>query len=266
MRRSIALSLSYCFGACRMRIMMLTQFYPPIIGGEERHVQTLSRALVAHGHDVAVVTLWHAGMPPFEEAEGIRVYRVRSMTQRLPWLFSESGRRHAPPWPDPETTRALHAIIRRERPQIVHAHNWLVHAFLPLKRSSGAKLVLTLHDNSFVCARKSFMYQGKPCIGPAAIKCLRCSMSHYGAFKGVPIVIGTRLMGIFEQNAVDMFLPVSQAVADGNNLRKRHLPYQVIPNFVPDDIGTRRATDDSRLAQLPREPYLLFVGDLSHLK
>src|SRR5215469_5189896 len=112
-----------------MRILMLSQFYPPIIGGEEIHVQNLSRALAARGHDVAVVTLWHAGMSPFEEDQGARVYRVRALTQRLPWLFSESGRRHAPPWPDPETTRALRDIIRRERPQIVHAHNWMIHTF-----------------------------------------------------------------------------------------------------------------------------------------
>jgi glycosyltransferase involved in cell wall biosynthesis len=249
-----------------MRILMLSQFYPPIIGGEERHVQNLSRALVARGHDVAVGTLWHEGAVPFEEDQGVRVYRMRSSMQRMPWLFSERGRQHAPPWPDPEISRALGAIIRHERPQIVHAHNWLVHSFIPLKQKSGVKLVLTLHDNSLVCAKKSFMYQDKPCTGPAAFKCLSCSVSHYGAFKGIPTATGNRLMGVVERRAVDMFLPVSRAVAEGSNLPRLHLPYQIIPNFVPDDIGADRACDDPRLSHLPHEPYLLFVGDLSHLK
>jgi glycosyltransferase involved in cell wall biosynthesis len=250
-----------------MRIVMLAQFFPPIIGGEERHVQTLSRALVARGHEVAVVTLWHAGMTPYEEDAGVRIYRVRALTQRLPGLFSEGGRRHAPPWPDPETTRALSAILARERPQIVHAHNWLVHAFLPLKRRDGPKLVLTLHDYGLVCAKKNLMLDEDPCAGPAPMKCARCALNHYGALKGLPTVTASRLMRAIEQRTVDCFLPVSTAVAEGNQLARHHLPYQVIPNFVPDDVGERVvAADDPLLAPLPAEPFLLYVGDRSRQK
>src|SRR2546421_9007585 len=46
----------------------------------------------------------------------------------------------------PYTT--LFRSILREHPDIVHAHNWIVHSFLPLKAWSKAKLVLTLHDYS----------------------------------------------------------------------------------------------------------------------
>ena len=46
-----------------MRILMLAQFYAPIIGGEERVVQDLSQELASRGHSVAVTTLWHAGQP-----------------------------------------------------------------------------------------------------------------------------------------------------------------------------------------------------------
>ena len=42
-----------------MRVLMLSEFYPPIIGGMERHVQTLSHELVRRGHHVAVATLQH---------------------------------------------------------------------------------------------------------------------------------------------------------------------------------------------------------------
>jgi len=40
-----------------MRILLLSEFYPPILGGLELHVQTLGRALLARGHDVHVATL-----------------------------------------------------------------------------------------------------------------------------------------------------------------------------------------------------------------
>ena len=52
---------------------MLAQFYPPIIGGEERHVRNLSIDLVARGHDVAVATLCHDGAPEMECDQGVRI-------------------------------------------------------------------------------------------------------------------------------------------------------------------------------------------------
>src|SRR5579872_3725457 len=100
-----------------MRILMLAQFYPPFIGGEAQHVRTLSVELVARGHEVAVVALWHQGLAEFELDCGVRVYRVRASAQRIPWLFSNPERRRAPPFPDPEVTLALRRIISHERPQ-----------------------------------------------------------------------------------------------------------------------------------------------------
>src|SRR5437868_1995942 len=70
-------SLSEKRGKNVMRILMLTQFYPPMIGGETGHVRNLSIELVARGHDVAVVTLWREDLPEFECDQGVRVYRIR---------------------------------------------------------------------------------------------------------------------------------------------------------------------------------------------
>jgi glycosyltransferase involved in cell wall biosynthesis len=44
------------------------------------------------------------------------------------------------------------------------------------------------------------------------------------------------------------------------------LPYQVVPNFVPDDLGLHQENTEAYLAQLPPEEFLLFVGDLGHEK
>ena len=90
-----------------MRILMLSQFYPPIIGGEEQHVRSLSIELSLRGHDVAIVTLWHQGLAEFELDEGVRVYRIRSAVQCIPGLFSNNGRQYAPPFPDPAACRSL---------------------------------------------------------------------------------------------------------------------------------------------------------------
>jgi len=249
-----------------MRILMLAQFYPPTVGGEEQHVRTLSVALAERGHDVAVATLWCQGLARFEIDRGVRVYRIHGTAQRAAWLFSEAERRHMPPFPDPEAVWALRRIIARERPEIVHAHNWIVHSFLPLKTWSRAKLIVTLHDYSLVCAKKRLMYQDAPCAGPAALKCLNCTTDHYGWARGVPTVLGNWAMGMAERAYVDMFFTVSYATAAGNDLVAHDLPFQVIPNFVPDDLGAPRDVSDPRLAQLPDDDFLLFVGDITRDK
>jgi glycosyltransferase involved in cell wall biosynthesis len=249
-----------------VRILMLTQFYPPYIGGEERHVRNLSAYLAARGHEVAVATLGNLDLPAFEQDQGVRIYRIRGTMQRATWLFSDNSRRHAPPFPDPELGLELRRIIVRERPQIVHAHNWLIHSFLPLKPWSGAKLVLTLHDHSMLCPKKKLIYGDAHCAGPSLGKCLRCVGEHYGIAKGLPVLLANRLMSAIERGVVDMFVPVSQAVAVDNQLLGRGLPVRVIPNFVPDGVGVLPDQPHPYLAQLPDEPFMLFVGAFGRYK
>lgn len=245
-----------------MRILMLTQFYPPVIGGEERHVANLSRALVARGHEVSVATLRHRDFPAFEVEHGVRVHRVRGSMQRIGILFSEDSRQYAPPFPDPEITRALRSIIQEEHPDIVHAHNWIVHSFTPLKTWSKARLVMTLHDYSLVCAQKRLMQRGTVCSGPQLSKCIHCAVDFYGPVKGIPTTLANSFWGKRERRAVDLFLPVSRAVADGTQLDMHRAPYRIIPNFVPDQVDVTYAEADPLLAQLPAGDFLLFVGDI----
>lgn len=249
-----------------MRILMLAQFYPPAVGGEERFTCDLSVALAARGHNVSVATLWHEGFPEFEIDRGVRIYRVRGTMQRLDVLFSESDHRYAPPFPDPEIMRELRRIILEEKPDIVHAHNWIVHSFTPLKTWSRAKFVASLHDYSLVCVQKRLMRHGTRCSGPNMMKCLGCATHYYGIAKGPASTLANFYWGERERRAVDMFLPVSQAVVEGTQLDKYGVPYKVMPNFVPDNIDT--APDDTNpfLAQLPKGDFLLFVGDVSQDK
>jgi glycosyltransferase involved in cell wall biosynthesis len=246
-----------------LRILMLAQFYAPIIGGEERVVQDLSQELASRGHSVAVTTLWHEGLPAFELDGPVRVYRIRSLIERASWLFKASGRKHAPPWADPGLVKGLREVIRQEQPQIVHAHNWLVHSFLPLKKWSRARLVLSLHDYSLVCAKKRMIYRDQACNGPGFVKCLSCAADHYGLAKGVPTALATAAAQAGEQASVDMFLPVSQAVATHSQLDRWGAAYQVVPNFVPSRVPEGKIDTAPFLAQLPAGDFLLFVGDLS---
>jgi glycosyltransferase involved in cell wall biosynthesis len=248
-----------------MRILMLAQFYPPLIGGEERHVRNLSIELAARGHEVAVATLWQEGLEEFEEDQGVRVYRIQGSMQRLSTLF-KSDRRHAPPFSDPETMLALRRIIIKERPEIVHAHNWLLHSFTPIKKWSKAKLIVTIHDCSLVCAMQQFVYHGSECSGPALKKCVECSTETYGAAKGVPIALALRAWGGLARQTVDMFLPVSNAVAQANQLASHHVNYRVTPNFIRDVANIEFDDANPLLEQLPAGDFLLYVGNIGRDK
>ena len=80
-----------------MRILMISDFYPPFLGGVEVLVSSLSRELVRRGHHLSVATLAAADLPATQDDAGVRVHRIRSTTQRAEGLFANSDRPWAPP-------------------------------------------------------------------------------------------------------------------------------------------------------------------------
>ena len=249
-----------------MRILMVTDFYWPFLGGVEQHVRTLSHTLHERGHHVAVATLWGEGLAETEMDLGVPVYRLHSSSQRANWLYSEPKRPWAPPFPDPEITLSLRQIIRHEQPDVVHGHDWLARSFLPLKPWSKAKLVVSLHYYTRSCAKKNLMFRDTPCSGPGIVKCLECGANHYGRAKGMAAVLANWGMSAVERAAVDMFVTVSRATSEGNRLAGTHLPQQVVPNFLPNSSTKPQDSLDPYVAQLPNQEFMLFVGDLRPMK
>lgn len=254
-----------------MRLLMLAQFFPPDIGGEERHVFNLANSLANRGHDVSVATQRIAGTPMEEQLpSGVTVYRFETTVMRLPGVYS-TDRPHHPPFPDPLATHALREIIRRTRPQVVHAHNWAVNSLLPISRQDGKGgrfgVVLTLHDYSNVCATKRMMRDGAVCAGPG-VRCLPCATAHYGAVVGPVTVLANAAARPWKRRVIDHIVCVSRAVAVGNRLSEGPA-VSVIPNFIPDamvaqgdDLGAGPSPVGG-VVDLPEGDFVLFVGDLS---
>jgi len=130
-----------------MRVLMLTWEYPPfVIGGIAAHVDGLTKALVRAGHDVVVVTL-NRRDPGVEAAaddetiDGVRV--LRAMTD-LPWL--PEGDLVARMSSANHQLVALGAQLGEWRPDVVHAHDWLVAwAGDTMKVLWDVPLVATIH-------------------------------------------------------------------------------------------------------------------------
>jgi glycosyltransferase involved in cell wall biosynthesis len=247
-----------------MRILMVAQSFSPIVGGEERIVEDLSAELSRRGHEVEVATLRQPLGEPPERDDGVAVELLESSVHRIPGVPVDEERRYAPPAPDPLSVRDLRRVIRRFRPDVVHAHNWLVHSYLPLDLRSDAALVLSLHDYSLVCATKRFFYKGGVCSGPAAGKCLAHSVEFYGAAKGTMVAAGVRAAKPWLRRRVDMFLPVSAAVRDLSGL-DAGVAHRVVPNFM-GALPAPPPAGDARLAALPDEPFILYFGDVAEDK
>ncbi|GAA3879147.1 glycosyltransferase family 4 protein [Saccharothrix violaceirubra] len=133
-----------------MRVLMLSWEYPPVVvGGLGRHVHALATRLATQGHDVVVLCRHPSGTdavthPTADEVvAGVRLVRVAEDPAHLvferdlvAWTLAMG---HA-------MTRAGLALLRGWRPDVVHAHDWLVtHPAVALAEAAGVPLVATVH-------------------------------------------------------------------------------------------------------------------------
>ena len=247
-----------------MRILQVPDFYPPVLGGMERQVQTLSQELARRGHQVAVATSPHPEAPGYEQDGKVRIYRPKGWQRALTPFYRSGERPFHPTVPDPGLIAALWRIIQIERPDIINSYGWITYSLLPIIRRSGARLVVSLLDYGLVCAKRTMTYGDLACEGAALGKCLRCASAHYGVAKGVALTGGLfASAGLFGR--VDRYIAVSSAVAracaPGTGQPVGRIA--IVPAFIPDDVATEALTVPRPAFLPPDDGYLLFVGVLS---
>ncbi|GAA1304093.1 glycosyltransferase family 4 protein [Pseudonocardia xinjiangensis] len=133
-----------------MRVLTVSWEYPPVVvGGLGRHVHALATELAAAGHEVVVLSRQPTGTdasthPTQDEVvNGVRVLRVAEDPAHLEF------ERDMVAW----TLAMGHALLRAAltrligwRPDVVHAHDWLVaHPAIALADVLGVPLVATIH-------------------------------------------------------------------------------------------------------------------------
>ena len=130
-----------------MRVLMLSWEFPPrLVGGLGRHVDALTRSLVAGGHEVHVVTRSHPDAPAEERHGGLHVTRVDASPPLVP--FDDLV-----PWVLAFNTAVLAAatrVLRTHDVDLVHAHDWLVaSAAVGIRDAFGLPLVATVHATEY---------------------------------------------------------------------------------------------------------------------
>ncbi|HZE49645.1 MAG TPA: glycosyltransferase family 4 protein [Jatrophihabitantaceae bacterium] len=127
-----------------MRVLMLSWEYPPlIVGGLGRHVGALSHELVAAGHEVCVVTRGGTDLPD-EVPDGVRV--VRAAVDPIDIDFTTESLLSWTQAFEHGLVRAALPVVRRWRPDVIHAHDWLVtQSAVTLAQVTERPIIATVH-------------------------------------------------------------------------------------------------------------------------
>jgi glycosyltransferase involved in cell wall biosynthesis len=245
-----------------MRVLHVTDFYPPVVGGLERYVQSLAQESRASGLDVAVATQPHQSAPTSGEVDGVQVFRMTSSSSKyLKRAYVDDDRPFLPPAPDPAVRSQLRDIIETWHPDVIQSHGWISFSAAASVKNSGVPLLVTLHDYGLMCSTRTLLRNGDLCSGPGVQKCAACATQHYGLVKGIGLASLTAWSRPLLKRA-DGFIAVSRSVAD---TYRPHLPaaapIHVIPIFMSTDFMIA-----PRPTWLPDGDYVAFVGVLSPYK
>jgi glycosyltransferase involved in cell wall biosynthesis len=225
-----------------MRVLHVSDFFPPVRGGLEGHVDDLAAAQAERGHEVHVATITEDASPGHP---GVVTHVVPTAARAL-LRYRDVDRPFAPPVPDPRARRRLGRLVHDLRPDIVHAHGWLG-ASVP---RSKVPMVVTAHDYALVChLRTLFRRDGRTCVGPSARDCLSCAgPSLRGGLLATGTAVGRRLWRF------DAVITLSEHVA--RSLR----PFVDVPLEVCGGLLPRPGVETEPVG-LPDGPFALFAGD-----
>jgi glycosyltransferase involved in cell wall biosynthesis len=221
-------------------------------GGEDQVFESEARLLEEHGHAVKQVKEQTTYPDSIAKKLGVAVDCVWSR----------------------QWHRKFRQILRAERPDVVHIHN-----FFPLIspsiyyacRREGVPVVQTLHNYRLLCSNAEFYREGKVCE-----ECLHHSMMRgvrYGCYQGSKLGSAalTLMVGVHRRlrtwtSMVNCYVALTefarQKMIEGGLPANR---IRVKPNFVLPDPGSKWTRTKSVVPQ-QEQSYALFVGRLVQAK
>ena len=261
-----------------MRILIATDHYPPFIGGAHRQARLLAAGMAQRGHEVAVATTWHGGLPGLDWEEHVTVHRLRQLRTMFRGLIRNDEQRHQPPFPDPITVAGLRRLIAGFEPDVIHAYGWLAFSVAAAMGRRRIPLLISARDYGYFCANRTLLRKGEPCAGPAPAKCATCASSYYGGVpKGLTATAGVYACRPLLARKMTGLHSVSSFVHDvttryvfGPGGPPEGLVQVTIPSFQdvsPDEpIDSSDGEVGAYMARLPDEPFILYVGAFRKVK
>ncbi len=213
-----------------IRVAMIIQGYHPRIGGAEKQLGAVAPELQKQQVEVHVLTRRYQNLPPFETIDGVAVHRLP-----IPGIK---------PTASIGFTLAAMPVLRRLRPDVIHAHEMFSPATTAIlaKKLFGTPVVVTAHRS--------------------------------GALGDVERLkrktLGAQRVALF-RDTVDAFAVISREIDDELAAIGVPAAHRV---FIPNGVDTRTfaplAADDKRTRRaalgLPDVPIALFAGRLAQEK
>lgn len=113
-----------------MRIAVVNNFFPPRVGGSSHLSHSLAQGYAAAGHEVIVITAAYPGAPPYEEADGLKIYRFPALAMpktRLSVSFDMAFATR------PTLRNRVNRVLGAFKPDVIHQHG----QFFDLTWSTG---------------------------------------------------------------------------------------------------------------------------------
>jgi glycosyltransferase involved in cell wall biosynthesis len=229
-----------------MKVLLVSEVYPPRAGGAGWSTRALALALRAAGHDVSVLT---TSLGP-ETLDGIPIRR----------LTIHGRKRFSIP-------RAFARLIATADSDVIHAQHSLS-ALGALKGGHAARVAVTVRDHWPVCFWSTRISQNALCPRCGVLPMTRCVKGRVPAvapfsWGAIPYMKGDLFAKRAALGRAGATLAVSEAIAA--ELRAAAIPrVEVIPNIV-DPAETRAQAQPEPSFPLP-ERFLLYVGKLEENK
>jgi glycosyltransferase involved in cell wall biosynthesis len=198
-----------------LRVLVIhTQYTSGVSSGENRVVADEVELLRSHGHEVE---LWE---PSADDLVGARRALLGAQT-----VWSRSAVGH------------LEEVVRRLRPDVVHAHNLFPRLSPAVLRSRSAPVVVTLHNYRLLCLPATFLRNGRTCEDCFGKAPWRGAV--HGCYRGSRVASAALATSISLHRAVGTFRRPSAYLAVSEYVRQRHVEagfdperVWVKPNFV----------------------------------
>jgi glycogen(starch) synthase len=253
-----------------LRVLLVTDAFPPVCGGSGWSTFELARGLVARGHHVEVVktdTKDRTGV--FDTSvEGLRVTEFRRKASDIP--FIRNIQKNERLWSSLE--RYLVDRLRAGRFDLVHGqHVMTTVPAIRAARTVGIPAVATVRDYWPVCYWSDLIYdpsQASLCPACSVTMMTRCVRPRAGAASPaawtlIPYMranLQTKRSVLAQASAV---IAPSHAITD--DLRRRAPELAQTPLYtIPNPVDMTRLDEVHRVAVRPSaDPYAIYVGKLA---
>jgi glycosyltransferase involved in cell wall biosynthesis len=148
-----------------MKIGLISSLYPPyVFGGAEICVKKTAEWLMRKGHEVFVITTSPNRKAFKENIKRVEVYRISPLNLYTIYNHQKQLEILKPIWHgidiwNPHSYAIVKKILEKEKPDIVHIHNFkgLSLSVFSAVKNLNLPLVFTAHDYSLICPRANLL-------------------------------------------------------------------------------------------------------------